>query len=59
MCVGRYSDEVGEGREGRAVRRAARGRAQGSKGTESRPPLQPFRQPGIPSEAEREVLERA
>ena len=34
-------------------------RAQGSEGTDSRPPLQPFRQPGIPPEAESEVQERA
>ena len=33
--------------------------AQGGAGTESRPPLHPFRQPGIPPEAEHEVQERA
>ena len=33
--------------------------AQGSEGPESRPPLQPFRQAGIPPEVEREVQERA
>ena len=34
-------------------------RAQGGEETESHPPLQPFRQPRIPSEAEKEVQERA
>ena len=34
-------------------------RAQGSWRTESCPPLQPLRQPGIPLEAEREVQDRA
>ena len=34
-------------------------RAEGSKGMASRRPLQPFRQPGIPPEAGREVQERA
>ena len=33
-------------------------RAQGSWGPDSRPTLQPFRQPGIPPEVEREVQER-
>ena len=36
-----------------------RERAQGGELTEHRPLLQPLRQPGIPSEAEREVQERA
>ena len=34
-------------------------RAQGSEGTESCPPLQPFRQPGIQPEAQRSVQEQA
>ena len=57
--MGGYSEKSGEGGEGRAGRRAARGTAQGSEGMESHPQIQPFRQPGSPPEAEREVQERA
>ena len=53
--MGRCSEEAAEGGKGKAGQRMARGAGAGDEGTESCPPLQPFRQPGIPPEAEREV----
>ena len=54
-----YSEKSREAAEGRAGQRAARGTGAGERGDRQSPPLDPFRQPGIPPEAEREVQERA